>query len=100
MMVCLRKKLCFIVLTAGFAVAVLCAQAFVFTHIDHDHSGADCAVCLQIEIVQCAFKGFALALIAASLAAFIAAANQMIKKTSYYVARLFTPVTLNIKSNT
>jgi hypothetical protein len=95
-----RNKIFIFSLTACLALAAISAETFVFTHIDHDCTGEDCPVCLQIEIARNALKCFALALIATPLAAYTACANQTIKKNAYYFIRLVTPVTLNIKSNT
>jgi len=94
-----RKKLFLLILAALLALAALSAETFVFTHLDHDCVGADCPVCLQIEIAQNVLKGLGIAFVAASLAGFTLHINGKVRKASFFI-RLFTPVALNIKSNT
>jgi hypothetical protein len=48
-------------------LAVVCADVFVFTHLDHDHAEDQCAVCSQIETA----RGFIAALGCAAAAACI-----------------------------
>jgi hypothetical protein len=54
-----QNRLFTLALMAFFIFAVFFAEAFVFVHLDHDHSGEDCPVCLQIETAHNLFKALA-----------------------------------------
>jgi hypothetical protein len=47
-----NRRLPFIVLTLVLILAAVFAEVFVFTSLDHDHTGEHCSVCLQIEIAH------------------------------------------------
>jgi hypothetical protein len=54
-----QNRLFTLALAVLFIFAVFFAEAFVFVHLDHDHSGEDCPVCLQIETAHNLFKALA-----------------------------------------
>jgi hypothetical protein len=54
-----RNRLFLVALTALFIFAVFFAGAFVFLHFNHDHTGEDCPVCLQIQNAQNLSRGLA-----------------------------------------
>jgi hypothetical protein len=64
------SKLPLIVLTVFLLLAAVFAEAFVFTHLDHDCTGNYCSICLQIKIAQNLLEGlgrFSLLALAVSL---------------------------------
>jgi hypothetical protein len=44
-----RKRVLILLCTLCFLAIVLFSPEFIFSHIDHDHTGLDCPVCLQIQ---------------------------------------------------
>jgi hypothetical protein len=92
-----RKRLLLIVITACVALAAVFAQAFVFTHLEHDCVGEDCPVCLQIETALSLLKGLGL-LGAIAFAGVASVCSKIIggKANSLYIG-LMTPVTLKVK---
>jgi hypothetical protein len=94
------KKLLFIILALCFAFTALEAEIFVFSNLDHDHTGDECSTCLQIEIVQSILKGLSVAFIAALFAGLAPHSRRIIKIIRSYAGCPATPVALNVKSNT
>jgi hypothetical protein len=93
-----RNRPFLIALGVFLVFAALFAEAFVFTHIDHDHTGEDCLVCLQIETVQSLLKSFALAGSAALFLWLERQANAL-KSSSYYALLLPDLVSLKVRFN-
>jgi hypothetical protein len=52
-----QKRLQFALLTACLIFASLFAKDFVLVNLDHVHTGEQCSLCLQIEIVQKLLEG-------------------------------------------
>jgi hypothetical protein len=93
------KKVFRIVPLLYIMAVVLFSAAFVFTHLDHDCCGADCPVCLQIEVVGGVLRGFA------AMGA-VGGVFVMFRYRSPCSCRLFyravarTPITLKVQLNT
>ncbi|MDR0644034.1 MAG: hypothetical protein LBG05_03825 [Treponema sp.] len=99
-MVNLQNRVWLIILTACLALTAVRAEIFIFTHLDHDHTGETCPICLQIEMARCLLEKLGRVGSAASLTFF--AADYV--KTQVRFAEIFffptiTPVSLKIKIN-
>jgi hypothetical protein len=89
-----------LIVTACLAIAVLSADFFAATHVDHDHTGADCSVCLLIQTAQDAIKGFGLVFIAVHLLSLARNTHLALRRVHHYAVCLITPITLRVQSNT
>jgi hypothetical protein len=89
-----QKRLFVIVL----ALIVLFTGIFAFTHLDHDCTGEDCPLCLQIEIAKQVFKGFGLAAATFLAAGFAVNGNGRAEIVQIFSIRFASPITLNVKS--
>jgi hypothetical protein len=91
------SRLSFLVLTACLAIAVVSADVFVFTHLDHDCNGEHCAVCLQIQIAQNMLEGLGRAGVMGTVAFFFAATVKTVKSASSFYARSTSPILIKVK---
>jgi hypothetical protein len=85
---------------ACLALLAVFAEIFIFTHLIHDCTGEDCAICEQIEIAQRVLEKLGRIAAAVFLAFTIADYTKLLVKPS--VAFLFqpsTPVSLKIRIN-
>jgi hypothetical protein len=92
------KRLFLIVLT--IALAAVFAEVLVFAQIDHDHTGEDCPVCLQIEIAKNLLKSLSLASLVALFGALQSRAGTVIHRIKILFIDPTTPITLKVKSTT
>jgi hypothetical protein len=88
------------VLTAWIALAALFTQDYVFAHLDHDCTGADCPVCVQIETAQNLLKGLVLASLMALFSGLHLRTKTAIQSIKLLFTGLTTPITLKVKCNT
>jgi hypothetical protein len=87
-----------VILTGWLVLSVVFAGVFVIEALDHDHTGEQCSVCLQIEIAHRLIEAFgrmgAIVLLA-GLA--ITYAKPTVKFPAFSHLILETPVSLKIK---
>jgi len=82
-----------LILTA-LALAAVCAETFIFTHLGHDCCGEDCPVCAQIEAARRLLDGLARLGAAALFAALCAACMKPLVRP----AGAFSPAPLTLVS--
>jgi hypothetical protein len=91
------KRLSLIVITACLALAAVSADVFVFTHLDHDCTGEDCAVCLQIEIAQNLIELMGRIGLFILVAGIFASALRLIRKSQVFSTVFASPILLKVK---
>jgi hypothetical protein len=92
-----QSRLFTLALAVLFVFTAVFAGAFVFLHLDHDHSGGDCPVCVQIKTVQNLFK----CLVPAAAFFFLTEGRAGVLKGSQYSLRFLPdPVLLKVRFNT
>jgi hypothetical protein len=79
------------------ALAIIFAGVFVIEELDHDCTGEDCHICLQIEIAQRLLEAFGRVGVSILFAGFIAYTKAFIKLPVFFDP--ITPITLKIKFN-
>jgi deoxyxylulose-5-phosphate synthase len=94
-----RKRFCLVVLAALLALAAVCAEVFVFTNLEHEHTGAHCSTCIQIQIAQQILQGLRRVGFAAFCAVFAAYAGRQAKSLEPDCALAQTPVALKVRYN-
>ncbi|MDR0550792.1 MAG: hypothetical protein LBG72_02105 [Spirochaetaceae bacterium] len=83
-------------LSAWLVFAVIFAGFFVIAEQQHDHTGKNCRVCLELQIAQRLIEAFALAGAAVLLARFVKSVTPIKRQVFIFAA---TPLTLKVKLN-
>ena len=86
-----------ILLAVLLLAAMLCPLIFITAEADHDCTGADCAICHQINVCENLLKSIGLAGSAAATVAAILYILCRIIPSCTEVARTFTLVSLKVK---
>jgi hypothetical protein len=93
-----RKGFSLVVLMGWLVLSVVFAGGFVIEALDHDCTGEQCSVCLQVEIAHRLIEAFGRMGVIVLLAGFVAAyAKPLIKFPAFSRLVLETPVSLKIK---
>jgi hypothetical protein len=95
----MQKRPFLIILMACVAFTAVSVGAFVFTHLEHEHTGSDCPICLQIEIAQNLLKGLGLASLVMFFAGFGAAAKLIFAKTDFSCFCFLSLIALKTRYN-
>jgi hypothetical protein len=85
---------------ACLVLAVMGAEIFVFTCLEHNHDGPDCSACLGIEITRHALEGLAAAPAAVSLPGLAKDTDPASAEARRYFVSPVSPIALHIKSTT
>jgi hypothetical protein len=82
--------------TAWLAVAVIFAGVFVIEERDHDCTGEDCHICLEIQIAQRLIEAFGRLGISIAVTGFIFRAGFLVKPQLFYSKK---PIGLKVRFN-
>ncbi|MDR0400997.1 MAG: hypothetical protein LBH51_08650 [Treponema sp.] len=82
---------------AWLALAVVFAGIFIIEEHDHDCSGEDCHICLELQIARWMVEAFGRLGAAMAAGAFISRAGSWVKPQSFFYGR--NPVELKIRFN-
>jgi len=80
------------------AFSVVFTENLAASEHDHDCTGEDCPVCLQIEAAKCFLKNLRLALIGLFFSVFLIFPVQVCINHAYFI-RLLSPVALKVRFN-
>ncbi|MDR2516746.1 MAG: hypothetical protein LBC88_05120 [Spirochaetaceae bacterium] len=94
-----HKRLVCLVLTAFLTLAAVFAEIFVFTRHDHEHTGEQCTICLEIQIVRQVLEGAGRAGAAGAAAVLAVRAALRAKRARSLCFIPATPVLLKTRLN-
>ena len=86
-----------ILLAVLLLAAMLCPLIFITAEADHDCTGADCAICHQLQVCENLLKSIGLAGAAAVFAAAVRYTPCRVIPSCAEVVRTFTLVSLKVK---
>jgi len=94
-----KRKILLFVLAVCIVLSTVSAETLISDGYDHECTGHNCHVCLQIEIANCFLKTFNLAgfiFLFAAFLAFFAKVHYIYNEFFYYI---LTPVALKVRFN-
>jgi len=98
MELCLNKKNLLLIPAACIAFSVVFTETLTAAEHDHDCTGEDCPVCLQIEAAKCFLRNLKLAVIGLFFAVCLEFSVQIHIKHAYFIP-LLSPVALKVRFN-